>query len=64
MTYVNDALLRLMAWRDSRVADEEGQGLTEYGLILALVAIAAVAALGALGGKVESTISNVTGSLK
>lgn len=30
--------------------DEEGQGLAEYALILALVAIACVGALGALGG--------------
>lgn len=30
--------------------NEEGQGLAEYALILALVAIACVGALGALGG--------------
>ncbi|NLC11291.1 MAG: Flp family type IVb pilin [Firmicutes bacterium] len=31
------------------VREEEGQGMVEYGLILALVAIAAIAILGTLG---------------
>ena len=39
--------------------DEEGQGLTEYALILALIAIIAVAALTLLGGKVTSALSTV-----
>ena len=36
------------------VEDEEGQGLTEYALILALIAIVAIAALSSLGGAVTS----------
>lgn len=31
-------------------SSEEGQGMAEYGLILALVAVAAIAALTAMGG--------------
>ncbi|NMB46819.1 MAG: Flp family type IVb pilin [Firmicutes bacterium] len=31
------------------VMDEEGQGMVEYGLILALVAVGVIIALGALG---------------
>ena len=42
---------------------EEGQGLAEYGLILALIAVACVAALGFLGGGIAGTLSSVTGSL-
>lgn len=34
--------------------DESGQGMVEYGLILALVAIAAIVALRALGPKISS----------
>ena len=34
--------------------DENGQGMVEYGLIIALVALAAVALLGGLGGKIAS----------
>ena len=39
--------------------EEEGQGLTEYALILALIAIIAIAALSFLGGKVTSALSTV-----
>ena len=44
----------------SRVSqDEEGQGLAEYALILALIAIVAIVALIFLGNQVSSIISNV-----
>jgi pilus assembly protein Flp/PilA len=43
--------------------EEEGQGLTEYALILALIAIVAIAALTLLGGKVTSALSTVANSL-
>ena len=41
--------------------DEEGQGLAEYALILALIAIVAIIALIFLGGQV-STILNTVGT--
>jgi pilus assembly protein Flp/PilA len=43
--------------------DEEGQGLTEYALILALIAIVAIAALTLLGGKITSALSTVANSI-
>jgi pilus assembly protein Flp/PilA len=43
--------------------EEEGQGLTEYALILALIAIVAIAALTLLGGKVTSALNSVGNSL-
>ncbi len=43
--------------------DEEGQGLAEYALILALIAIIAIVALLFLGGKVSTTLSTVGNSL-
>jgi pilus assembly protein Flp/PilA len=39
--------------------DEEGQGLAEYALILALIAIIAIVALIFLGGQVSQILSNV-----
>jgi len=45
------------------VSDEEGQGLTEYGLILVLIAIVVILMLGVLGGKVSNQYSNVSNSL-
>jgi pilus assembly protein Flp/PilA len=43
--------------------DEEGQGLAEYALILALIAILAIVALLFLGGNVSKILSTVGGSL-
>ena len=41
--------------------EEEGQGMVEYGLILALVAVAAIVAFNTLGEGVVNTLSKVTG---
>lgn len=45
------------------VQEDEGQGLTEYALILALIAIVAILALTFLGGKVSNALSTVGNSL-
>jgi pilus assembly protein Flp/PilA len=51
-----DAVMRLRI-------DEDGQGLTEYALILALIAIVAIAALTLLGGSITSALSTVANSI-
>jgi len=43
--------------------DEEGQGLAEYALILALIAIVAIVALIFLGNQVSSILSTVGSSI-
>jgi pilus assembly protein Flp/PilA len=43
--------------------DEEGQGLAEYALILALIAIVAIIALIFLGGQVSRILSTVGASV-
>jgi pilus assembly protein Flp/PilA len=43
--------------------DEDGQGLAEYALILALIAIVAIVALIFLGGQVSSILSTVGNSV-
>jgi pilus assembly protein Flp/PilA len=43
--------------------DEEGQGLAEYALILALIAIVAIVALIFLGNQVSSILSTVGDSI-
>ena len=42
--------------------DEEGQGMVEYGLILALVAVVAVVGLNLLGVKVDELLRGVVDS--
>ena len=39
--------------------DEEGQGLAEYALILALIAIVAIVAMLFLGGQISSILNQV-----
>jgi pilus assembly protein Flp/PilA len=43
--------------------DDEGQGLAEYALILALIAIIAIIALIFLGSQISSTLSTVGDSI-
>jgi pilus assembly protein Flp/PilA len=43
--------------------NEEGQGLAEYALILALIAIVAIIALIFLGGQVSGILSDVGNSV-
>ena len=43
--------------------NEEGQGMVEYGLILALVAVVVIAALTALGGGINGIFGEVTDEL-
>ena len=43
--------------------DDEGQGLAEYALILALIAIVAIVALIFLGGQVSKILSTVGSSV-
>ncbi len=43
--------------------DESGQGMVEYGLIIALVAVVAIVALGALGGGLGEIFNKITGEL-
>lgn len=43
--------------------EESGQGMVEYGLILALVAIVAVGVLVTMGGKIKSKFNDVSDAL-
>jgi pilus assembly protein Flp/PilA len=48
---------------DKIFRNQKGQGLTEYALIIALVAIVAVAALTLLGGQIDSIFGSITTQL-
>ena len=47
----------------ARFQDEDGQGLAEYALILALIAIVAIVALIFLGGQVSAILNTVATSV-
>jgi pilus assembly protein Flp/PilA len=48
----------------SLMKDERGQGMAEYGLIIALVAIVVIVALTALGTALKGKFDKVTKTLK
>ncbi|MGI8916916.1 MAG: Flp family type IVb pilin [Chloroflexota bacterium] len=52
----------LETWADFRES-EDGQGLVEYALIIALVAILLVGALTLLNGQLSGVFSNISNSL-
>ena len=60
MALFNDMYLRVL---NALARDEEGQGLAEYALILALIAIVAIIALIFLGSQVSKTLSTVGASI-
>jgi len=45
------------------LGNEKGQGMVEYGLILALIAVVVAVAMGAMGTGVSTLITTVTGKL-
>ena len=62
-------MTKIKNWTLSKVAamqahnDEEGQGLAEYGLILALIAVICIIALRALGLGISGQLAAVTAGL-
>jgi pilus assembly protein Flp/PilA len=46
------------------IVNEEGQGLVEYALIIALVAIVVILALTLLGNRVSNAYTNIAGALR
>jgi pilus assembly protein Flp/PilA len=53
-----DPMTLINTWLAS-LRDEDGQGLAEYALILALIAIIAIAALIFLGSQIASILSTI-----
>ena len=59
-----------MAWMNYLVSyltarqEEEGQGMVEYGLIIALVAVVVIGALGLVGDEVLAVFGDITSGLQ
>ena len=45
------------------LSEESGQGMVEYGLIIALIAVVLIGALTALGGGLSNIFGNITTAL-
>ena len=53
----------LASWIDRMRSNEQGQGLAEYALILALIAVISIIALVFLGGQISDKLSVVGNAL-
>jgi len=60
MALFNDLYLKVLS---ALYRDEEGQGLAEYALILALIAIVAIAALTLLGTQISGILNTIQAAL-
>ncbi len=63
MTKIKNWTLSKVAAAQARTANEEGQGLAEYGLILALIAVVCITILGTLGGSIAGKLGEVNNGL-
>ncbi|MDP2949979.1 MAG: Flp family type IVb pilin [Chloroflexota bacterium] len=59
LTKISNFVLRLVA----RFQSEKGQALTEYGLILALIAVVCIVALGAIGVAIAGFLDDIAAAL-
>ena len=46
------------------IKDDAGQGMAEYGLIIALVAVVVITALSLLGTNISGIFNNIAGNIK
>ncbi len=56
-------LLVLIGWRSPRLRREEGQTMTEYGVVLGVITILAIAAFIVVSGGLTQALNNLTSSL-
>jgi pilus assembly protein Flp/PilA len=56
-------MLAAQIWLKKRLKREEGQGLVEYALILALIAILVIVALKFLQPQISNTLNTVSNAL-
>ena len=59
--------VKLYAWYQgmlSSLHNQKGQGMVEYGLILALVALVAITALTTIGTNLNTLLGKVAGNMK
>jgi pilus assembly protein Flp/PilA len=51
-------------WIRTHIASEKGQGMVEYGLIIALIAVVAAVTLSTLGTNIQTMFTNVADKIR
>lgn len=60
---INDIIFRTWFTLRRLKSSKRGQAMTEYGLVIALIAVAVIVALAALGGKLTDLFKFITDSI-
>lgn len=60
---MNNTVLKLYVFVQNLLAQEQGQDLVEYGLLVSLIALAAITTLGQLASGITTMFSNVSNSM-
>ncbi len=60
---LNRMIVEAQISKDALLRKDEGQGMVEYGLIVALVSVVAIAGLTLLGGKLGPMFESISGKL-
>ena len=64
MMWLGNAYWKAGEWIKGVFRNEEGQGMVEYGLILALIAVVVIAALSFLGDEVAEIFNDIGDTIK
>lgn len=60
---MNDLMLRMYLQMKSWMANEDGQDLVEYALVVALIAFGAITAMGKLSQELNSAFTQISATL-
>ncbi len=63
MSIIDRVFIQIVTAIQNLKSEEEGQGMVEYGLILALIAVVCITAFTLLGTKISAQITTVANAL-
>ncbi|MBJ6751364.1 Flp family type IVb pilin [Geomonas anaerohicana] len=59
-----EKLTKMYVQMQTKLQDQKGATMVEYGLMVALIAVVAMVAVGTLGGEVRDAFTDVTNKIK
>jgi pilus assembly protein Flp/PilA len=62
-----EKFVKMMLWWENAkesLRNEKGQGMVEYGLILALIAVVVIGVMTTMGGNLNTLLGKVAGNIK
>lgn len=60
LSMLSNRAVKDVLWVQSKFSDDRGQGMVEYGLIIALIAVVLIGALTLLGGGLGNVFKSIT----